>query len=283
MVNLGRVGVWSMELRFGDKAEAADAAAELDALGYGALWVPGGIGGPVLEDLDHLLSATSRTTIATGILNVWKHEPEDVAGWFNGLASERQARVMLGLGISHGPLIGEEWKRPVAAMRAYIDRLEAAGMPSDHLCLAALGPKMLELSGERTAGAHPYLVSPAHTAEARAILGPGKLLAPEQGVVLESDPARARELAVEALVHYRRLPNYVNSWKRLGFTDDEIENVSERFIDGIFACGDAARIAARVAEHHAAGADHVCVQAITGGGGLAAAMPALRELAKVLL
>lgn len=283
MVNLGRVGVWSTELRFGDKAEAAAAASELDSLGYGALWVPGGIGGPVLQDLDDLLSATSRATIATGILNVWKHDPAEVAGWFLALPADRQARVMLGLGISHGPLIGEEWKRPVAAMRAYLDKLEAAGMPRDNLCLAALGPKMLELSGERTAGAHPYLVNPAHTAEARGILGPGKLLAPEQGVVLESDPARAREMAVEALVHYRRLPNYVNNWKRLGFTDEEIENVSDRFIDAIFACGDAAAIAARVAEHHAAGADHVCVQAITGGAGLAKAMPALRELARVLL
>lgn len=279
---IGKVGLWAMELRFGDPGAIAEAAAEADALGYGAIWVPGGIGGDVTGDLDRLLGATSRATIATGILNIWKHEPAEIADWWKGLAPDRQARVLLGLGVSHGPLIGEAWAKPLTVMRAYLDRLAAEGMPADSLCLAALGPKMLELSRDRTAGAHPYLVTPAHTAEARAILGPGKLLAPEQGVVLETDPVRARQLARDALAHYRRLPNYQASWRREGFTQQEIDDLADRLVDGIFAWGDADAIAARVKAHHDAGADHVCVQAITGGG-LPEARAAWRALAAALV
>ncbi|MFM5908400.1 MAG: TIGR03620 family F420-dependent LLM class oxidoreductase, partial [Novosphingobium sp.] len=192
-------------------------------------------------------------------------------------------RVMLGLGVSHGPIIGENWNRPVAKMAAWLDAFAAAGMPLEQTCLAALGPKMVDLAGQRTAGAHPYLVAPSHSAEARAILGPGKLLAPEQGAVLDSDPTSARAKAVEALTHYARLPNYVNSWKRQGFSDADIDQQSDALLDGIFAMGDAAAIAARVRQHHDAGADHVCVQTITGGAGLDASLADLRVLAKVLL
>lgn len=279
---IGRVGIWSMELRFGEPEAIATAAREVDELGYGAIWIPGGIGGDVPSDVERLLSATSRTTIATGILNIWKHEPADVAGWWLGLRPDWQARTLLGLGISHGPLIGEEWKKPLAATRGYIDRLEAAGQPADSLCLAALGPKMLELSRERTLGAHPYLVTPDHTALAREILGPDALLAPEQGVVLETDPVRARDLAREALAHYRHLPNYINSWLRLGFTQGEIDTLDDRLIDGLFAWGDAAHIAERVKAHHDAGADHVCLQVISATG-LDGARTAWRELAGALL
>lgn len=282
-MNLGKVGVWSMELRFGDKAEAARGAAEIEELGFGTIWVPGGIGGDVTGDLDHLLSATSRVVIATGILNIWKHEPIDIAAWFNALPEAQRSRVMLGLGVSHGPLIGENWNRPVAKMAEWLDAFEAAGMPLEQTCLAALGPKMLELAGRRTAGAHPYLVTPSHSAEARAIMGQGKLVAPEQGVVLDPDPASARAKASEALTHYRRLPNYCNSWKRQGFTDADIEQESDALLDGIFAMGDAAAIAARVKAHHDAGADHVCVQTITGGAGLGASLADLRVLAKILV
>ncbi|MFM6932020.1 MAG: TIGR03620 family F420-dependent LLM class oxidoreductase [Novosphingobium sp.] len=282
-MDLGKVGVWSMELRFGDKAEAARGAAEVEALGYGAIWVPGGIGGDVTGDLDHLLAATSKIVIATGILNIWKHEPADIAAWFLALPDHQRSRVMLGLGVSHGPLIGENWNRPVAKMAAWLDAFEAAGMPLAQTCLAALGPKMLELAGQRTSGAHPYLVTPAHSAEARAIMGPGKLVAPEQGVVLDSDPAAARAKASEGLTHYRRLPNYCNSWKRLGFSDADIENESEELLEGIFAMGDARAVAARVRAHHDAGADHVCIQTITGGAGLAQSLADLSALAGVLL
>lgn len=281
---IGRIGIWSLELRFGDPGQAAEAVAELDELGYGAIWVPGGVGGDVAGDVGRLLAATKRATIATGILNVWKHEAADVAGWWKGLSDDHQARLLLGLGVSHGPLIGEQYAKPLAVMRNYLDSLAANGMPGDSLCLAALGPKMLELARDRTAGAHPYLVPPEHSARAREVLGPGKLLAPEQGVVLETDPGTARELARKALDHYRALPNYRNSWKRLGFSDEEIEGMSDRFIDALFAWGSVEQIAARVQEHHDAGADHVCLQVITGAGAdVGASRAAWRELASALL
>lgn len=279
---IGKVGVWAMELRFGDPAAIAGAAAELDGLGYGAIWVPGGVGGDITGDLDRLLDATERAVIATGIINIWKHEPEEIAGWWKALPTARAERVLLGIGVSHGPLIGEAWAKPLAKTRDWLEKALVAGIPAQSLCVAALGPKMLELSGELTAGAHPYLITPEHTAQARAILGPDGLLAPEQGVIPEADPARARELAREALVHYRRLPNYMNSWKRLGFTDAEIEAADDRLLDALFAWGDAAAIAARVKAHHDAGADHVCIQAITGAG-LDGARQAWADLAKVLL
>jgi len=282
---LGRVGVWSMELRFGDRAEAEGAAAEADELGYGALWIPGGIDGAVLADVERLLSVTKHTTIATGILNLWKHDPADVAAWFNGLPADDQPRVMLGIGVSHGPIIGDAWKRPIAVTRDFLERLTAAGMPPDNTCLAALGPKMLELARDCTAGAHPYLVTPEHSAMARGILGPGKLLAPEQGVIMSSDPAKARELALAALTHYRQLPNYRNNWLRLGFSDEDIESANDRLIEGLFAWGAPDEIAERVNAHLSAGADHVCMQVIQGatGGDFGALRQAWRELASALL
>lgn len=262
---LGRVGIWAMELRFGDPGVAVEVAAELEELGYGALWIPGGIDDAVLGDVDRLLSATRRIALCTGIINVWKQPAEGVAAWWNGQPADRQARTLLGLGVSHGPLIGETWSKPLAVMRDYLDRLDAAGVPPSASCIAALGPKMIELAGQRTAGAHPYLVTPEHSAIARGILGPGKLVAPEQGVVLESDPAKARELARGALDHYRFLPNYRNNWLRLGFTQQEVDDLDDRLIDGLFAWGSAAQIAERVKAHHDAGADHVCLQVVSGG------------------
>ena len=281
---LGRIGLWSMELRFGDASEAAEAAAELDELGFGSLWMPGGVGGDLLGDVDRLLAATKRVVIGTGILNIWKHEAADVAAWWQALPEDRQSRVLLGLGVSHEALIGEAYAKPLAAMRGYLDQLAEHGVPAQALCLAALGPKMLELAAERTAGCHPYLITPEHTAQARAIMGPSALLAPEQGVVLESDPVRARELARAAIEHYRRLPNYTNNWMRLGFSEDEISGASDRLVDALFAWGGMERIAERVDAHIAAGADHVCLQVITGAGvSVAAARTGWRELAAALI
>ena len=282
-MDLGRIGVWSMELRFGDKAEGSAAAAEIEALGYGALWVPGGVGGDVTGDIDHLLAATTAMPIATGIINVWMHEPAEIFGWFHGLPADQQHRLMLGLGISHEPLIGAAYVKPLAKMRDYTKAMLAGGVPPSNMCLAALGPKMLALSGELTAGAHPYLVSPSHTAMARAVLGPGKLLAPEQGVVLEDDLDKARNIARGALEMYRKLPNYCNNWLRMGMTQDDIDSASDRLIDALFACGPAEAIKARADEHLTAGADHVCLQVVTETGGLQAAMGVFRELAPVLL
>ena len=281
---LGRVGIWSLELRFGDRAEAADAAAELDDLGYSALWIPGGVGGDITGDLDRLLDATGRVTIATGILNIWKHEPAEIAAWWQALPEAKRERVLLGLGVSHAHVVGEAYGKPLSAMREYLSRLDEAGLPPEARCLAALGPKMLELARDRTAGVHPYLITTAHTALAREALGPGKLVAPEQGVILETDPARARELGRAALKHYQAYPNYQNSWRRLGFSDEEIASTSDGLVDALFAWGDAEQIAARVNEHFAAGADHVCLQAITGAGvDLTPARAVWRKLADALL
>lgn len=282
---LGRIGLWSMELRFGDRAAAAEAAAECDALGFGALWIPGGIDGDVLQDVDALLAATKDITIATGILNIWKHEPGDVAAWFKGLSDDHQRRVMLGVGVSHGPMIGDAWSKPLAAMRRFLDGLDQAGMPTDHLCLAALGPKMLALSAQRSSGAHPYLVTPQHTEQARQLLGNGPLLAPEQGVILSADPERARALARQALGIYINLPNYRNNWLRLGFTEEDIETVSDRLVDALFAWGEPAAIAERVNAHLDAGADHVCLQVIQEsiGADVAGLRAAVRTLASTLL
>jgi probable F420-dependent oxidoreductase len=263
-LRLGRIGVWSSGIRFG--ADPIDAARELEQLGFETLWIPGGVDDGVLATLDTLLAETGTLKFATGIINIWKHEPADLAAWWAGHSAAHQQRMLLGLGISHAPLIGEGWNRPLARMKQFLDGLEAAGMGSERLCLAALGPKMLELSARRTAGAHPYMVTPGHTATARQVLGPDALLAPEQGVVLESDPGKARAIARDFVTHYARLPNYANSWRREGFSDAQIESLDDALIDGLIAWGDADAIGRRLEEHFAAGADHVCVQVIGEGG-----------------
>lgn len=266
---LGKVGIWSGDLRFGER-EAIDASArEIEALGFGALWIPGGADNKVLEDAAHLLSVTDRVAVATGILNLWMHEPADVAAWFAALPDVHKARMMIGIGISHSLLIGDSYGRPLARTREFVEALAAAGMAMDNTCLAALGPKMLALSGEKTAGAHPYLTSPEHTAQARAILGPGKLLAPEQGVVFGDSVEEARRIADAGVSFYKQLPNYRNNWKRLGFSDEEIDSGADRFIDAIFACGPVSAMARRTREHLDAGADHVCLQIISPEGGVA--------------
>lgn len=263
-LGLGRIGVWSTGLRFG--ADNLDAARELEQLGFGTAWIPGGVDDGALAVLEKLLDATGGLNFATGILNIWKHVPAELAAWWADRSAAHQGRLLLGLGISHAPLIGEGWNRPVARMGEFLDGLEAAGMGSERLCLAALGPKMLELAARRTAGAHPYMVTPGHTATARQVLGPDALLAPEQGVVLESDPGKARAIARDFVTHYARLPNYANSWRREGFSDAQIEALDDALIDGLIAWGDVDAIGRRLEEHFAAGADHVCIQVIGEGG-----------------
>lgn len=281
---LGRIGIWSAAVRYSPAEAGIPAAVELEELGFPTLWIPGGADSEVLSSLDQLLDATATIRLATGILNIWKYEPSQVAAWWQTQSPERQARLFLGLGVSHGPLIGEAYQRPLARMRAFLDGLDAAGMPREQLCLAALGPKMLELAAGRTAGAHPYLTSPRHTAFARATMGPDALLAPEQGVILETDPEKAREMARQTVKLYAALPNYYNNWRRDGFSDAEITGLSDRFIDSVMAWGDIDAIAARVEEHFAAGANHVCLQVIRGGLGrdVAQERPGWRELARLL-
>ncbi len=265
-LNLGPVGIWSAPIRFAPGGAGINAAPELERSGFSAIWVPGGVDDGVLKTLDALLTATSTIRVGSGILNIWKHDPADVAAWWKGQSPQRQKRIILGLGVSHGPLIGESYQHPLAKMRIFLDGLQAAGMPLDHVCLAALGPKMLELAGQRTAGAHPYLVSVRHTAFARKALGARALLAPEQGVVLERSPSKAREIARESLRQYARLPNYTNNWLRDGFTQQDIDSLSDPLVDSLIAWGDIDAVAARVDEQLAAGADHVCLQVMTEGG-----------------
>ena len=284
MPDIGRIGIWSAELRHGDAGEVADAAGELDALGFGALWIPGETSGDLLGHADLLLKATERAAIATGILNIWMHDAKDVAAWWHALPAGHRERFLLGLGVSHGAIIGQAYAKPLTAMREYLALLSAEGIPAEAMCLAALGPKMLELAGDKTAGAHPYLITPEHTAQAREVLGAGPTLAPMQFVVLEADPARARDLARPFVKGYGQLANYANSWRRLGFSDDDITNSSDRLVDALFAWGDEDLIAARVEEHFAAGADHVCLQVVTPErGSISAAMPVWRVLAQALL
>lgn len=287
-MQLGRIGIWSGQLRRGDPAETVDAAAELDQLGYTALWIPGGAGGDVLGDCLRLLDATNKAVVATGVLNVWMHDPAEVAEGHARLTSRHPGRLLLGIGVSHLPLVehsNQVYARPLQKMIDYLDHLDAAPhpVPRDERALAALGPRMLELSRDRTAGAHPYLVSPEHTAFARGVLGDGPLLAPEQKVVLESDPDRARAVARQHLARYLELPNYTNNLLRTGFSPGDVANGgSDRLVDGIVAWGSTESIAARVQEHHDAGADHVCLQVLLPD---AAALPRAewRELAAALI
>jgi probable F420-dependent oxidoreductase len=267
---LSGTGIWSGILRYGDPGEAAALAAELEALGFSALWIPD-IGGDVFTPLDNLLGATRTSTIATGILNVWMHTPEATAAGHARLTAEHGPRFLCGLGISHRPFIDHvnkpgTYAKPIQTMSDYLDGLDAAPTPlaTRDRIIAALGPKMLELARTRTAGTHPYLVTPELTHAARAGVGPDGLVASEQGVVLETDPIRAREIARLHLQTYLGLPNYTNNWKRQGFTDDDIAGGgSDRLVDALVVWGDEATIAARVQAHRDAGADHVCIQVLT--------------------
>jgi probable F420-dependent oxidoreductase len=267
---LSGTGIWSSALRYGDQAAAAEASAELEELGYSALWLPD-VGGNLFEVVQSTLAATSRVVVATGILNLWMHEAAETAERHHAFVEEYGRRVLFGIGVSHAPLIdmaeAGRYRRPLARTREYLDGLDAATdpLPADDRVLAALGPKMLELARTRTAGTHPYLVTPTHTAIAREALGPDHLVAPEQGVVLETDPTRARELARIHLATYLPLPNYSNNWLRHGFTEDDLlDGGSDRLVDALVVWGDEETILARVQEHRDAGADHVCLQVLTG-------------------
>ncbi len=262
-------GVWSSQLRYGDRAEAHDAAAELDELGYRALWVPD-IGGDVFGVLAGLLDATKRTVIATGILNLWMHEPSQVAEARSSLDARHPGRLLLGIGVSHAPLVDAAtdatYAKPYQKMVEYLDALDAADppVPVEGRVLAALGPKMLALAASRARGAHPYLAPPQNTQRARAALGDGPLLCPEQPVVLERDPSVARGIARQHLAGYLPLPNYANNLRRAGFDDDDIAHGgSDGLVDALVAWGDEQAIVDRVQAHRDAGADHVCVQVLT--------------------
>ncbi|AXK37038.1 LLM class F420-dependent oxidoreductase [Streptomyces armeniacus] len=260
-MDVGRLGVWNVGLRLGDAKRNAEAAAELEELGYGTVWLGGG---PGVAEAAPLLQATSRLVVATGILNIWDHEPEAVAEQSAALDEDHPGRFLLGLGASHSALVGDRYSRPYSAMIDYLDRLDAAGSPAGSRVLAALGPKMLAASRDRAAGAHPYLVTPEHTSRARETLGAGPLLAPEVKVVLNRDLAAARDVARGHLATYLRLPNYTSNLLRLGFSEDDVAGAgSDLLVDSVFALGDVDAVARRVTEHFDAGADHIAIQAVT--------------------
>lgn len=280
--SVGRYGVWSIGLRSEDPArrgELDEAAAELEQLGYGAVWLGGN---SAAAHAAPLIGATRRIVVGTSILNIWQQDAPASAAGFSEVEADHPGRFLLGLGVSHGPLV-KEYSRPYAAMTGYLDALDEAGVPADRRVLAALGPRMLKLSGERAAGAVPYLVTPEHTARAREILGEGPLLAPEFGVVLEADPSRARALARDHLALYLTLPNYTDNFLRLGFTEADLTaDGSDRLVDALYAWGDDDRIRHRVNAFHEAGADHVALQVVDGGTRDALPREAWRRLAALL-
>ncbi|CAM3649997.1 LLM class F420-dependent oxidoreductase [Nocardiopsis rhodophaea] len=291
---LGPTGVW---LGYTLAAAPADtvrqAAQDLDRLGYGALWF-GGDGPGSKEAISQaaiLLSATQRTVVATGIASIWSRDALAAATAATSLAEAWPDRFLLGLGVSHAKLVaarGSEYRKPLTAMRSYLDAMDAVDFPSEPRpapaprVLAALRPKMVGLARDRADGAHTYFTTPAHTARVRATLGTAPLLAPEQAVVLDTDPRRARATARDHMARYLALPNYVNNLRELGWDDaDFADGGSDALVDAIVPWGGPGTIAERLREHRDAGADHVAVQPLAAT--LTAQVAALRELAPALL
>jgi probable F420-dependent oxidoreductase len=263
---IGAIGVWSPQLREGDPGAVAEAAAELEEMGFGTIWVPGREHHDLEERLHLLLSSTQRITVATGIVSIWTHPASATAALHARLASEFPGRFLLGLGVSHAPAVGGTYRKPLTEMVRYLDALDAADppVPRSERVLAALAPRMLALARQRALGSHPYLVTPEHTRIAREALGPDALLAPEQTVVLEEAADVARAVARAWLARYLQLPNYADNWVRIGFDRADIENGgSDRLVDALVAWGDVDAIRAKVDAQRAAGADHVAIQVVT--------------------
>lgn len=269
--NLGRFG------SFG-RGVTPQQATEIEALGYGAVWV-GGSPPAALSWVEPILQATTTLCVATGIVNIWSAPAQRVAESFHRIEAAYPGRFLLGIGVGHAEMISE-YRKPYNALVEYLDRLDDYGVPANRRVVAALGPRVLGLSARRSAGAHPYLTTPEHTARARELIGPSAFLAPEHQVVLTTDSARARTVGRQALDMYFNLANYRNNWKRLGFTDDEVSRPgSDRLVDAVVAYGTPDAIAARLNEHLLAGADHVPIQVLTEDDNL---VSALTELAKPL-
>lgn len=271
---LGRIGVWALE-----SALTPAVARELEQAGYGAIWIGGSPGGD-LALVDGLLDATERIVVATGIVNVWNDDARDIAAAHRRITGRFGERFLLGIGIGH-PEATSDYRHPYQTLVDYLDVLDAEGVPQHERVLAALGPKVLRLSRDRSAGAHPYLTTPDHTRTARDIVGPGVLLAPEQKVVLGTDPDAARARGRKVVARYLALTNYVSNLRRSGFTDDDLAGAgSDRLVDALVGHGDPATAAQHVRAHLDAGADHVPVQLLVGEG--EDPVPGLRALAEVL-
>ena len=257
-------------------ADAAAAAQRIESMGYGTLWIPETVGKSPVVLASWLLANTSTLNVATGILNIYHREPGVTMAAQKSLAEQSGGRFLLGMGVSHKPLVegvrGLNYGPPVATMRAYLEGMAQAPYngfaPAEEppVVIAALGPKMLELAASACNGAHPYFSSPVHTRMAREIMGPDAWLCVEQKIILETDAQKARELARPVAQIYQGLPNYRNNWLRMGLSEDDINSLSDKFIDTTFAWGDIDAIKARIEEHMDAGASHVCVQPVNPNG-----------------
>jgi probable F420-dependent oxidoreductase len=266
--DLGRFGSFG----FGVTPEQAK---DIEALGYGAVWV-GGSPPAELDWVEPILEKTSTLQLATGIVNVWTADAGPVAESFHRIEKAYPGRFLLGIGIGH-PEMQQQYRKPVDVLTEYLDKLDEYGVPKNRRVVAALGPKVLKLSAERSAGAHPYLTTPEHTAHARELLGPEAFIAPEHKVVLTTDADQARAVGRKTLDVYLGLANYLNNFKRLGFSDEDVAKPgSDRLVDAVVAYGTPDAIAARLKQHLDAGADHVPVQMLTSPDKL---VPALAELA----
>ncbi len=273
---IGRLGVWASL----DGLSAPDAAAfaqRLEAWGYSALWIPEAVGRDPFSLIGYLAAKTETLVFATGIANIYARDPMTMKSVHKALGELAPGRFVLGLGVSHEHLVkrvrGHDYTKPLSTMRSYLDSMEAAlymgAQPAEEapIVLAALRDKMLGLAASRTRGAHPYLVPPAHTARAREVMGPDAWLCPEQMVLLETDPEKARAVARANLNVYIGLPNYQNNIKQFGFTDEDFaDGGSDHLVDEIIAWGDESTIRARIQAHWDAGADHVCIQAFRSDG-----------------
>ncbi|WP_432991752.1 TIGR03620 family F420-dependent LLM class oxidoreductase [Dactylosporangium sp. CA-233914] len=282
---LGAVGVWTTSLQREPAAVQREAVARIEALGYGSVWQGEVVGAnDVFAQEAVWLAATSRIVAGTGIANIWARHAGTARAAAATLADAWPGRFVLGLGVSHAPIVersGQAYSKPLQRMREYLDGMGdvPAGLP---VVLAALRPRMLQLAADRAGGAHTYFVPLEHTAQARAVLGPDRLLIPEQAVVVETSPQVAREVARRHTVRYLQLPNYVNNLRRLGLTGEDLDGAgSDRLVDAIVAWGTPADIAARVRAHLDAGADHVLVQPLGDGAG--DALRQLEELAPALM
>ncbi|MGA5536679.1 LLM class F420-dependent oxidoreductase [Mycolicibacterium nivoides] len=267
--DLGRYGVWT----FG--AVQPEQAVEIEKLGYGALWV-GGSPAADLAFAEPILERTETLQLATGIVNIWTADANAVAESFHRIEAAHPGRFLLGIGVGHPEHTGE-YRKPYEALVDYLDVLDAAKVPTSRLVIAALGDKVLKLSAQRSAGAHPYLTTPEHTAHARDVIGEAVFLAPEHKVVLTTDGVAARAIGRDTVDFYLNLSNYLNNWRRLGFTENDITKPgSDKLIDAVVAHGTADAIAARLQQHVANGADHVAIQVLGGPDKL---IPTLTELA----
>lgn len=276
-IDIGRVGIWTGALDGHPTSAAQEAAQEIESLGYSTLWLPEAVGREPFVASATLLGATTSLKLATGIANIYARDPMTTVAAQKTLAEAFPGRFLLGLGVSHQHLVQHlrkhDYSKPLTYMKAYLAAMDeamfAAVSPAEDpgRVLAALGPKMLEVAATQANGAHPYFATPEHTATCREVMGPDALLAPEQMLVLDTDPARARAVARAAMAVYLRAPNYLNNLRRLGYGDDDwadYKNASDRLVDAIVAWGDVDALAARVQAHHDAGADHVCVQVLRG-------------------